>query len=89
MPSQKMTRKEIKNNAALIIQRSFKKIQKKIEKKTSSKIISPTTHILEEENICNDYTNLLKEKPKHNYASHMADANRYALYSFETSATTF
>jgi len=33
--------------------------------------------------------NLLKEKPKHNYASHMADAVRYALYSFETSATTF
>jgi len=33
--------------------------------------------------------NLLKEKPKHNYASHMADALRYALYSFETSATTF
>ena len=33
--------------------------------------------------------NLLKEKPKHNYASHMSDALRYALYSFETSATTF
>jgi phage terminase large subunit len=33
--------------------------------------------------------NLLKEKPKHNYASHMADAIRYAMYSFETSATTF
>ena len=33
--------------------------------------------------------NLLREKPKHNYASHMADAVRYALYSFETSATTF
>ena len=33
--------------------------------------------------------NLLKEKPKHNYASHIADALRYALYSFETSATTF
>ena len=33
--------------------------------------------------------NLLKEKPKHNHASHMADAIRYALYSFETSATTF
>ena len=33
--------------------------------------------------------NLLKEKPKHNYASHMADALRYALYSFETTATTF
>ena len=33
--------------------------------------------------------NLLKEKPKHNYASHMADALRYALYSFETSATSF
>ena len=33
--------------------------------------------------------NLLKEKPKHNAASHMADAIRYALYSFETSATTF
>ena len=33
--------------------------------------------------------NLLKEKPKHNKASHMADALRYALYSFETSQTTF
>ncbi len=33
--------------------------------------------------------NLLKEKPKHNAASHMADALRYALYSFETTATTF
>ena len=33
--------------------------------------------------------NLMKEKPKHNYASHMADALRYALYSFETSATSF
>ena len=33
--------------------------------------------------------NLLKEKPKHNIASHMADAMRYALYTFETSATTF
>ena len=33
--------------------------------------------------------NLLKEKPRHNQASHMADALRYALYSFETSATSF
>lgn len=33
--------------------------------------------------------NLLKEKPKHNKASHMADALRYALYSFETSSTGF
>ena len=33
--------------------------------------------------------NLLKEKPKHNHASHMADALRYALYSFETSVTSF
>ena len=33
--------------------------------------------------------NLLKEKPRHNQASHMADAIRYALYSFETSATSF
>ena len=33
--------------------------------------------------------NLMKEKPKHNAASHMADAIRYALYSFETTATTF
>ena len=33
--------------------------------------------------------NLMKEKPKHSYASHMADAIRYALYSFETHATTF
>ena len=33
--------------------------------------------------------NLLREKPKHNMASHMADALRYALYTFETSANTF
>ena len=33
--------------------------------------------------------NLLKEKPKHNMASHMADALRYALYSFQTSTTSF
>ena len=33
--------------------------------------------------------NLLKEKPKHNMASHMADAMRYALYTFETTATSF
>ena len=33
--------------------------------------------------------NLLKEKPKHNKASHMADALRYAIYSFETAQTTF
>ena len=33
--------------------------------------------------------NLMKEKPKHNRASHMADAIRYALYSFETSMTGF
>jgi PBSX family phage terminase large subunit len=33
--------------------------------------------------------NLLREKPKHNMASHMADALRYALYSFETSSSGF
>ena len=33
--------------------------------------------------------NLAKEKPKHNRASHMADALRYALYSFETSLSGF
>jgi hypothetical protein len=33
--------------------------------------------------------NLLKEKPKHDRSSHMADAMRYALYSFITSNTTF
>jgi len=33
--------------------------------------------------------NLIREKPKHNMASHMSDALRYALYTFETSATTF
>ena len=32
--------------------------------------------------------NLAKEKPKHNRASHMADALRYALYSFETTITS-
>ena len=33
--------------------------------------------------------NLMREKPKHDMASHMADALRYALYSFETNITTF
>jgi len=33
--------------------------------------------------------NLAKEKPKHDRASHMADALRYALYSFEVSHTGF
>ena len=33
--------------------------------------------------------NLAKEKPKHNRASHMADALRYALYSFEISQSGF
>ena len=33
--------------------------------------------------------NLMKEKPKHNEFSHMADAIRYALYTFQTTATTF
>jgi len=33
--------------------------------------------------------NLMREKPKHDGSSHMADAIRYALYTFETSITTF
>lgn len=33
--------------------------------------------------------NLMKEKPKHNMASHMADALRYALYSFITGTSSF
>ena len=33
--------------------------------------------------------NLVREKPKHNMASHMADALRYALYSFQTGGGTF
>ena len=33
--------------------------------------------------------NLMKEKPKHNMASHMADALRYALYSFQTAQVSF
>ena len=33
--------------------------------------------------------NLMRERPRHNMASHMADALRYALYTFETSASTF
>ena len=33
--------------------------------------------------------NLIREKPLHNKASHMADAIRYAMYSFETSYITF
>ena len=33
--------------------------------------------------------NLAREKPKHNMASHMADALRYAIYSFETSTSGF
>jgi phage terminase large subunit len=36
-----------------------------------------------------DNQNLQKEKPKHNEASHMADALRYALYSYKTSAGGF
>lgn len=33
--------------------------------------------------------NLIREKPVHNKASHIADALRYAIYSFETSMTEF
>ena len=33
--------------------------------------------------------NLMKEKPKHNMASHMADALRYGLYSFQISNVSF
>ena len=33
--------------------------------------------------------NLIREKPKHDRSSHMADAMRYALYSFITSNTSF
>ena len=33
--------------------------------------------------------NLVREKPKHNMASHMADAIRYALYSFITATVSF
>ena len=33
--------------------------------------------------------NLAREKPKHNRASHMADALRYAVYSFETTQSGF
>ena len=33
--------------------------------------------------------NLIKEKPKHNMASHMADGLRYALYSFQTGNISF
>ena len=33
--------------------------------------------------------NLLKEKPKHNMASHMADGMRYGLYSFQTANISF
>jgi hypothetical protein len=33
--------------------------------------------------------NLIREKPKHNMASHMADGLRYALYSFQTSQVSF
>jgi len=33
--------------------------------------------------------NLVREKPKHNMASHMADALRYALYSFVTANQSF
>lgn len=33
--------------------------------------------------------NLVREKPLHNSACHMADAIRYALYSYEASAPTF
>ena len=33
--------------------------------------------------------NLVREKPKHNMASHMADGMRYALYSFQTAQVSF
>jgi hypothetical protein len=33
--------------------------------------------------------NLIREKPKHNMASHMADGLRYALYSFITASVSF
>ena len=33
--------------------------------------------------------NLMKERPKHDRSSHMADALRYALYSFETASISF
>ena len=33
--------------------------------------------------------NLVKEKPKHNMASHMGDGLRYALYSFQTAQVSF
>ena len=33
--------------------------------------------------------NLIREKPKHDRSSHMADALRYALYSFVTAVTSF
>jgi hypothetical protein len=33
--------------------------------------------------------NLIREKPKHNMASHMADAIRYAVYSFQTANISF
>jgi hypothetical protein len=33
--------------------------------------------------------NLVKEKPIHDTASHMADAIRYALYSFKTRSGSF
>ena len=32
--------------------------------------------------------NLMKERPKHDRFSHMSDALRYAVYTFETSSTT-
>jgi phage terminase large subunit len=37
----------------------------------------------------NPNENLLTEKPVHNMASHMADALRYALYTFVASDITF
>ena len=63
MPLQKKTEKKnkkhkLKNEAATIIQRKLKKTQKKI----SSEILSPTIHILEEENICKDYKKFFKRK---------------------------
>lgn len=36
-----------------------------------------------------DNPNLIREKPVHDSSSHMADALRYALYSFEQSCPTF
>ena len=50
------------DEAAMTIQRKIKKTIKNTEKNILSESLSPTIHILEQENICKDYKKLLKKR---------------------------